>query len=189
MTSPARHPQPLYLVTGDAGSHPEPTARPGWGGPPPVARPGDRCEPWPLDDRAAAPLARTAADLGVAFELAAVVTVERSLLAEDLETVGLSDATATLDVAARAATVTGELSEPATAYLLALDRSMSARPRPRNILVLPMRLTERVGLVAPESRLDAALLPSAIAWERAAVVAGRTMTEWAALLLLAGRAP
>ncbi len=181
---PAQHRRPLHLVAGGVASL---DARPGWDAPPPVARPADRCEPWPLDDRAAAPLARAAADLGIAFELAAVVTVERSLLRDELRALGLGDAPPALDTAARAATVTGELSEPLSAYLCALDRSMQGRAHPRNVLVLPMRLTERMGSVAPALRLDVALFPSAIAWERAAVVAGLTMTEWA-LLLLAGRA-
>jgi hypothetical protein len=37
--------------------------------------------------------------------------------------------------------------------------------------------------------LDAAVIPEALAWERAAVLAGRTMTEWAMFLLLASVAP
>ena len=55
-----------------------------------------------------------------------------------------------------------------------------------SVLVLPMRLTERLGSRAPASLLDVALLHSAVAWERAAVLAGHTMTEWA-LLSLVGR--
>lgn len=181
---PAEHRRSLHLVAGGVASLAE---RAGWDGPPPVARPADRCERWPLDDRAAAPLAGAAADLGIAFELAAVVTVERSLLRDELRALRLGHASPELDTAARAAAVTGELSESLSAYLGSLDRSMQTRPHPRSALVLPMRLTERIGTVAPASRLDVALLPSAIAWERAAVVAGRTMTEWA-LLLLAERA-
>lgn len=158
-----------------------------WDAPPPLARPSDRCERWPVDRETVAPLAKAAAGLGIAFELAAVVTVERSLLGEDLDFLGLGDRLSVLDVAANAAVVTTELSEPLAAYLCALDRSTNARSRPTfDALVLPMRISERIGSATPGLRLDVALLPSAIAWERAAVVAGRTMSEWA-LLSLAGR--
>ena len=184
MPSLAQDDRPLQLLAGGAASL---DTRLGWDGPPPVARPADRCEPWPIDGGLTPPFARAAADLGIAFELAAVVTVERSLLGEELECLGLEDARGTLDCNARVAAVTGELSEPLSAYLGALDRSLDARAHPRSRLVLPMRLTERIGPAGPASRLDVALLPSAIAWERAAVLAGRTMTEWA-LLVLAERA-
>ena len=162
------------------------TCDPLWYGPPPVSRPADRCEPWPIDDQAAAPLAAAAADLGVAFELAAVITVERSLLGEELLSLGFVDPPPLLDAAARIAAVTRQLSEPVSAYLGALSRSTGPRRHPRGFLVLPMRLTERLLSSDPASRLDPILLPSAVAWERAAVLSGRSMTEWA-MAVLVGR--
>lgn len=185
MPLPTQNRRRLHLVECSVASVDSGTARPGWDAPPPVARPADRCEAWPLDATSSAPLVRAAAELGITFDLAAVVTVERSLLRDDIHALGFSSSTALLDSSARTARVARELSEPLSEYLGALDRSSRARRHPRNTLVLPMRLTERLGNVAPASRLDAELLPSAIAWERAAVVAGRTMTEWALLLLAA----
>jgi hypothetical protein len=171
----------LRLVVGGlAGVVDEVAAPSTWDAPLPTARPADRCEPWPISSDDATPLLRAAGVFGVAFELAAVVTVERSLLRDDLHGFGLGEIESELDIAARAATVTCELSDPLSAYLRALDRGPRVRKRPRHLTALPMRLTERLGsqtCVGPH--LDPTLLPSAIVWERAAVLAGHTMTEWA----------
>ena len=183
MASPTQERPALHLVAGRGSCVHE---RAGWDAPPPLARPADRCEPWPLDEPAARSLARAAAELGIAFELAAVITVERSLLEDDIRTLHLDDPAATLEAKARAAVVTGELSEPLSAYLGSLDRSARGRAYPSNVLVLPMRLSERIGSCGPAFHLEASLLPSAIAWERASVLAGRTMTEWALLTLARG---
>jgi hypothetical protein len=92
-----------------------------------------------------------------------------------------------LDAAAASAAVTLELSEPASAYLGALDRGESAHAYTTGMLALPMRLRERIGSRSPTTLLTAELLDYAIAWERAALVAGRTMSEWALLALAVTR--
>lgn len=159
----------------------------GFEAPTPTARPADRCEPWPVDDgmqlRA---LAAAAATGGISLELAAVVVVERALLAGELAGRGVDELAGRLDGEAARARVAVELSEPLSAYLGALSgrrRGGAAGPLPR-LLVLPMRLTERILARRGPPQLDAVLLPSALAWERAAVLEGRTMSEWAAVKAL-----
>jgi len=177
------NPTTLRLVTGHAHDSPLTSRHLGWDAPPPTARPADRCEPWPLDQHATvASLARAAANLGVAFSLAAALTVERSLLTDDLAELDCADIAARLDVTAAQATVSIELSEPLSAYLRALSGhdAAPAQPLPRSV-PLPMRLTERIGPRGPGHLLDGSLLTSALAWERAALLSGRTMSEWAAL--------
>jgi hypothetical protein len=173
--------RPLKLVVGGAAAFAEEVSSSStWDAPLPTARPADRCEPWPISNDDATPLLRAAGVFGVAFELAAIVTVERSLLRDDLQALEVDGFESELDTAARAATVTCELSAPLSAYLQALDRGPKARKRPRHVIALPMRLTERLGSQSCVGvHLDPALLPSAIAWERAAVLAGHTMSEWA----------
>jgi hypothetical protein len=159
----------------------------GWDAPPPLARPADRCDPWPVDPAAVEPLAGAARRRGIAFELAAVVTVERALIGQDLDVLGLADRTPFLDADAASAAVTRELSEPASAYLAALDRSGQVHVCTGGIVALPTRLRERIASHSPAMLLEAELLEYAIAWERAALLAGRTMSEWALLALAATR--
>jgi hypothetical protein len=150
--------------------------------PPPRARPSDRLEPWPSSAAARKALAHAAREQCVAFETAAVVVVERSLLDDEFARRGLAPLTPVLDEAARAAKVEVALAEPQRAYLRALYPSRnSAAPNTMPApVVLPMRLTDRVASATLEACLRAELLDSALAWERAAVAAGLTMSEWAA---------
>lgn len=177
----------LRLVAGDRVEEAVEARRdPGFEAPAPTARPSERCEPWPVDDQGCLrSLAAAAVELGVSVELASVVVVERSLLADDLSARGFDEISARLDAEAARASVTIELSESLSAYLCALsshDRGTS-RSLPR-LIALPMRLTERIGADGGAARLDAMLLASALSWERAAVLEGRTMSEWATLKAL-----
>jgi len=176
----ARNPYRLRLLLGGAEDVLQGSS---WDAPPPLARPADRCEPWPVDPTAVAPLAGAARRRGIACELAAVVTVERALIGQDLDALGLTDRMPFLDAAAASAAVTRELSEPASAYLAALDRGGQARGCTDGMLALPMRLRERIASRSPATLLEAELLECAIAWERAALLVGRTMSEWALLAL------
>jgi hypothetical protein len=159
----------------------------GFEAPMPTARPADRCEPWPITERAQVhALAIAAARYGVSLELAAVLVVERALLAGELAEHWRHELDDRLDAEALEARVAVELSEPLSAYLAALSghTRVEARSLPR-MLALPMRLTERILARQGQPQLDAALLTSALAWERAAVLEGRSMSEWAALKALA----
>jgi hypothetical protein len=158
----------------------------GFNAPPPAARPSDRCEPWLVEvTQELRALAQAAAALGISPTLAAVLVVERWLVASDLEGQDLESLVPELDAEAAKARVTIELSEPLSAYLVALaggvDRAAVLPP----VLALPMRLTERIVARGRVPELDPALLKSALLWERAAVLSGRTMGEWAALTVLA----
>lgn len=176
----------LRLVTAIEAEEATPVERTGFDAPPPSARPSERLEAWPLDeDPFARGLAEAAVRRGVSFQLAAALVVERSLLQEDLAKQGLSRMLERLDEEAVRASVEIELSEPLSAYLRALSsrERQPTRAQPR-LVALPMRLIERIGGAGPGQRLDAALLESAFLWERAAVLAGRTMSEWATLKTL-----
>jgi hypothetical protein len=147
-------------------------------GPLPCTRPGDRVEPWPVRDDVLRAIAAAARSCRLPTETAAVLVVERALLADDDLAVGNVDASV-LDAAAATARVVLALSEPQSAYLATLrgGRTSNDASLPR-LIPIPMRLTERISgdverLVRPE------LLGSALAWEQAAVLAGRTMAEWA----------
>jgi hypothetical protein len=177
----------LWLVPGD-GNEVENAERfeRGFEAPAPTARPADRCEPWPVEDSSRLhALAAAAAACGVSTELAAILVVERALLASDLAAHGLNEVLPRLNAVARHASVAVELTEPLSAYLRALSgRTRTAAGSLPQALVLPMRLTERILARQGRPRLDEALLPLALAWERAAVLEGRTMSEWAVVKLL-----
>ena len=155
-------------------------------GPAPMARPADRCEPWPINDASSLrALAVAAAKCGVALELAAVLVVERALLTAELAPHGLGDLADRFDAEAACARVTFELSGSLSAYLAALSgRDRSGGAMLPSILALPMRLSERILAREGRPQFDATLLASALAWERAAVLEGRTMSEWAAVKTL-----
>lgn len=154
----------------------------GFEAPTPTARPADRCEPWPVEDEPQLRALAAAAAGGISLELAAVLLVERALLASELAAHGVDELADRLDAEAARATVAVELSEPLSAYLFALSgRGRGAAGSLPRVLALPMRLTERILSRQGRPQLDAALLSSALAWERAAVLEGRTMSEWAAV--------
>lgn len=159
--------------------------RTGWDAPAPLARPAERCEPWSLDRTRATAFLRAAREGAIALELAAVVTVERCLLEEDLDALGRSHRTGALDAAAAGAAVSCELSEHASAYLATLNGNGARASQAPEMLALPMRLRERIGSRAVTELLDPRLLASGISWERAAVLSGRTMSEWALMTLAA----
>lgn len=81
-----------------------------------------------------------------------------------------------LDGAARAARVLMPLSAAEADYVSALTQGRWKR---RSSLVLvPTRMLARLRSASAEAIFDPDLLRSAIAWERAAVLSGLTMTEW-----------
>ena len=73
------------------------------------------------------------------------------------------------------------LSEPSRAYLQALSgRGVFSTTVPLRHVPLPMRLTDLLRHREIDALLDASELDRAISWERAALLAGRTMGEWTA---------
>jgi hypothetical protein len=146
-----------------------------------ACRPTDALEPWriPVDAQLRA-LAAAAVAAGVAFETAAGVVAERSLVVAEhgLTAPQIAD----LDGRARAARPRTELSAASAAYLRELGSTRAVAPRLGTsvTLALPARLNDRIGSPARLPQLlDADTLAAALAWERAAMGAGLTLTEWA----------
>lgn len=177
--------RPLWLVTPPTDDDGPDLEGPTFDAPPPRARPSERFEPWPLAEDTARHLAEAAARHGLPPETAGPLLIERALLEEDFAACRLSPTTARLDELAAGAQVAIELSEAHSAYLRVLSHGIAKRSlaHPR-LLPVPIRLIERMGEQGPAGRLDPAALGSAIQWERAAVLGGRTMSEWAALAML-----
>jgi hypothetical protein len=157
----------------------------------PLTRPGDRVEPWPVcDDDVLRPLAAAARSRCLPTETSAVLVIERALLDDDDLLMHAAGTPTALDAAAAAARVIIALSEPQSAYLATLRGACTSRDSsiPR-LIPVPMRLTERIGDGGVERLLRTELLDSALAWEQAAVLAGRTMAEWAMRVALAHGVP
>jgi hypothetical protein len=114
------------------------------------------------------------------------VVVERALLETELGRLRLSSLIPALDERAKASQVTLALAEPQRAYLRALTTSRcgSATDETPALVALPVRLTDRIAASALDACLCPELLDSALAWERAAVASGQTMSEWAAFAAL-----
>jgi hypothetical protein len=142
-------------------------------------------EPWLVPDETVRPLAEAAARQRLRTETSVPLLVERALLLEDFAARGLSARAARLDDVASTAEVEIELSEPQSAYMRVLSIGNAGRVggHPR-ILPVPMRLIERLGERGLADRLDPSPLRAAVVWECAAVLSGRTMSEWAAFAML-----
>jgi hypothetical protein len=147
------------------------------------ARPADRTETWTPRAASGKELARAAARVGLDPNLAAVLVVERALIeaehGERHEGIDLPR----LDSLAAAAQVNFELSGASADYLRALGRPAETPSPPLVAIRLPMRLGERVLRFGVDPLLRPEVLSSALGWERASVLAGLTMTEWALLEL------
>ena len=152
-----------------------------------AVRAGDRHDPWTF---AVTPrlrtLAATASALGVDLSLAVRVVVERGLTLRDLYALGVDPAP--LDAIARAARIDGALDAASAAYVRRLSGGDGAAPRALGVQVtvgLPLRMSTRL---SGAGELDALLVSDAVsaalAWELAAVLQGRTISEWAALTAL-----
>jgi hypothetical protein len=157
----------------------------------PRTRPADRVDPWPVRDNAALrPLVAAARARRLPIETSAVLVIERALLEDDDLLMRPAGTPTALDAAAAAAHVTIALSEPQRAYLATLRGACTSHDSslPR-LIRIPMRLTDRIGDGGVERLLRADLVDSALAWEQAAVLAGRTMAEWAMCAALAHGVP
>jgi hypothetical protein len=150
-------------------------------------RPGDRHEAWLVEQLPEGALGRirneaTAAQ--VSLELAVSLVLQRGLVESDLvaavgapTSVKMIDA---IDRAADAAEVRRAVSPSYAAYV----RSLAATPRPSARLLsvpVPIRVIERLGERPDTTYVTDVKVTGALAWERAAALAGQTLAEWAAL--------
>lgn len=147
---------------------------------------GERNEPWtlPVTDELRA-LDEDAARAGLDLEIALRLVTETALVSRDLEGVGVS--LELLDAAAACATVDLRVDACDAAYLRRLTTSTARATRPLDAVViagLPARLSTRLLAVDVSDLVRDASLSRARAWEIAAVLSGRTISEWAPLTAL-----
>lgn len=156
---------------------------------------GDWREPLGRELPDVGPLCRAAESRRLDPGVALTLLVERSLVLDDLRWLGHdADAARTvlgLEAADQPPVVPGP-GQPNSGYARTLNGLGSAGARDlRGIPSLPARLLDRVDDSRVEAVLDesplSVLLAEAVAWERAALAAGRSMGEWALLVLLAAR--
>jgi hypothetical protein len=200
MSTDATH---LRLLSGGAGAaQPASGLGAALGNPQPPApacrrgagRPWDETTAWWLPEGAAARrCAQEAAERGLPIDLVAAVLIERGVASIEL---GAVDAriVGELDRRAAQSRPTGAVGGPAAAYLRQLS---GATPRARAASALaPVSLPGRVAARITDVEDDAIAamlqghLDGALAWERAAVLEGRTIAEWSAwhaLTLIAAR--
>jgi hypothetical protein len=148
---------------------------------------GERNEPWTLcvDDGLRA-LAAHAAELGLDLELALRLALETALATAELTALRVDlDA---LDRIAGGAAVDRTVDACHAAYLRRLTTAAPCDPVELDALFLaglPVRLSTRLLSADLAELLAAADLERARAWEIAAVLDGRTISEWAPLTALA----
>jgi hypothetical protein len=146
-------------------------------------RPGERREPLHIDDIPDAFVAATAA-LGLSVACALEIALELELVRRDLAALGRKRGLEGLLRQAESERISGAVAAPLAPYLRQLWRT---RPRSLDPLELeepidvPLRFFPRVLSVATTGALVPERLGQALILERAAVSAGRTMTEYALL--------
>lgn len=153
-------------------------------------RPGERREPLLVrfENAAQALFMGECQTARVAPARAYALLLERRLLLDDLARVGLRGADAALDVAARSVRPELALDGASSAYLRSFIRPAAQTSAVGTILVpVPVRLYARARELAPETTIESGAVEQAIGWERASVLEGRTMAEWAFVRLLSTR--
>lgn len=149
-------------------------------------RPGDRHDAWSLERLATAALDQIrsgAVASRVPIELAVSLVVQRALVENDLA-VALGDDRARiarrLDLEADTAQVLRPVSPAYAAYVRELTGGSSIGTLGSSV-PLPLRIIERIGDAPLRADVASVDVRGAVAWERAAALAGQTMAEWAAL--------
>lgn len=148
----------------------------------PTTRPTERHEPWSLEEVDVRDLATESRRLEIDLGVACSVVIERRDL---IATVADDALVHWLNDRAWIARPVIALSAPSSAYLRSLNGNMLARGRSRrqvelDRVAMPARLNDRLmNLWPPSPELKAIELEPALQWERASVMAGLTMTEWA----------
>lgn len=147
----------------------------------PRLRPGERREPLlvTLAPEQHAVFVRECRVEGVAPERAYALLIERRLLLDDLRAGG-PEIAAVLDDAARDVRAELALDGPSSTYLRSFSRPTNvARAVATTLLIpVPLRYYARASALAPEVIVESGSVPQAVAWERASVARGRTMSEW-----------
>jgi hypothetical protein len=151
-----------------------------------VRRPGELHRALTLEADAATRLRVEADADGTSPSVALTVKLEAALAVEQLRARGIADPAAFLDRMADAQRPIHALSTAEADYArsLTLDRFGGHEPD----LTIPVRLHSRVQTHDVEAMLGEVGLCRAIRWELAALRAGATIGEWAALSALAGAA-
>lgn len=177
-----------------------------------ATRAGDRHDPWTfVASPALRQLADAAAAAGVDFELAMRIVVEGTLAEWELRSAGVDPAL--LDATAAQACAGAQLDEAARAYLRRLTAGRGAvaagaadapdafaAPGARAVadapragarefgdavtVGLPVRLSGRLLRVDLDALVASADVERALAWEVAALLDGRTISEWAPIVAL-----
>ena len=129
-------------------------------------------------------IAIAAAEASVPVDVAATLIAEASLLLERLSHHRLSGALGLLDRAAGSSRVTRALSSGDADYL----RALSCRSWRRQVaeIDLPTRVHSRLGDEIEARLAHTELLESAIRWETAALLCGRTVGNWGSDVVLGG---
>lgn len=158
-------------------------------GPPASNRPGDRLEAVTATSSAAVQTVWTEAlGVGIPGTLGLALVAEAFLVIQRLPDEGLA---VTLDQGAECARVREPLAPGDGDYLQTLlGRNVGSwdRTQPTVIFVpVPMRLAGRVSEASARTAAEQVAVRRALMWERAALLRGQTMGEWAAWELL-GRA-
>jgi hypothetical protein len=151
-----------------------------------VARPAEAREPWELQSSATLrAVAEEAHACGLPLPVAVSLVCELRLVLGDVG----RPVVGALDRAARAGCVEARLSAADAAYLRLL--TVGRRDRHDDVgrrvctVDIPSRLSSRLlNCGGPERLLERGWLERACEWECAAVLEGRTMSEWAALTRL-----
>jgi hypothetical protein len=151
-----------------------------------VRRPGEVLRELTLEPEAAVRLRAEAAADGTSPSVALTVKLEAALAVERLRACGVADPIMLLDRIAEAQRPVHALSSAEADYArsLTLDRFGGHD----DDLTIPVRLHSRVQTHDVEALLEVVGLCRAIRWELAALRAGATIGEWAALSALAGAA-
>lgn len=149
-----------------------------------LRRPGDHLELFTFPENVnLAPIRAAARQRGLWGETALVLVIERALVIRELHNAELPDLVSKLDHLAEAASPGTELWSPHASYLRHLvglaQSTRDERPLGSPRVALPLRLVDRLNdgelSVGEEAEKE---LELAIAWEIAALVAGKTITEW-----------
>jgi hypothetical protein len=129
-------------------------------------------------------IAIAASEASVPIDVAGTLIAEAALLLERLDSRRVRSSASLLDRAAAASRATRALNAADADYLRALMCRSWRRHRAE--LDLPIRLLERLGDRIDGRVARCELLESAVRWEIAAVLSGRSMSSWGSETVLAG---
>ena len=145
----------------------------------PVRRPGELHEALVLDPELAQHLDQLAVAATMPRGTAGRLLIEAEIVRIELTSMGVDDAPPKLDDTAGRATVLRRLSAADADYVQRLRRPAAAA---NTLLTVPVRLLGKIGELDLRRAMDGDL-GRAVQWEIAAVLAGRTMLEWALVSL------